>query len=88
MRGLGVTVKRTTNLEDRTAADWCYNQIGKPYNFNFLNTETRSSFYCSQLVWAAFLDNFGINLDTSSFGGAVHPLELAASPETRVIYEK
>lgn len=45
-------------------------------------------FYCSQLVWAAFKDNYGIDLDTSDFGDAVHPMELVNSSKTYTIYKK
>lgn len=83
----GVTVSGTTATQDSKAADYCYNQIGKPYNWNYLNVSTRSSFYCSHLVWAAYLDLYGINLDTSSYGSAVHPMELVNSSLTYKIYE-
>lgn len=84
----GVTVKSTTAAQDSAAANWCYKQIGKPYNYNYLNSSTRKSFYCSQLVYAAFLDNFGINLDTNSFLQAVHPIELVNTSQTSLIYQK
>ena len=84
----GVTVKGTTTSQDASAANWCYNQIGKPYNWNYFDTKTRKKFYCSHLVWAAFKDNYGIDLDTSSFLGAIHPLELVSSNNTTKIYEK
>lgn len=84
----GVTVSRTTAAQDEKAANWCYNQRRKPYNWNYLNPYTRNSFYCSQLVYAAFLDNYGINLDTSAFLHAVHPIELVDSGNTSKIYEK
>lgn len=84
----GATVKGTSITQDEKAADWCYGKIGKPYNWNYLNPYTREKFYCSQLVYAAFLDNYGINLDTSDFGVAVHPMELVNSTNTSKIYEK
>lgn len=84
----GVTVQGTNNEQDALAANWCYKQIGKPYNWIYFNTSTRSSFYCSQLVWAAFLDNYGIDLNTEIFGSAIHPTELALSANSRIIYEK
>lgn len=84
----GVTVIGTTASQDSKAANWCYDQIGKPYNYNFLNPYTRSKFYCSQLVYAAFLDNFDIDLDTSKFLVAVHPAELVSSSKTSMIYRK
>nr|WP_207725125.1 YiiX/YebB-like N1pC/P60 family cysteine hydrolase [Anaerocolumna cellulosilytica] len=84
----GVTVIGTTAAQDTAAANWSYKQIGKPYNFNYLDKNTRSKFYCSQLVYAAYLDNYGINLDTSSFLTAIHPIELVQSASTRTIYKK
>lgn len=84
----GVTVRKSTGIQDKTAADWCYKQIGKPYNWNYLNTGTRDSFYCSQLVWASFLDNFNIDLNTSEFLGAIHPMELVSTDKTIIVYRK
>ncbi len=84
----GVTVIGTTVAQDEAAANWCYAQRGKPYNWNYLDPYTRSKFYCSQLVYAAFLDRYGINLDTSDFGIAVHPMELVNTSRTSKIYEK
>ncbi|MDO4469738.1 MAG: YiiX/YebB-like N1pC/P60 family cysteine hydrolase [Bacillota bacterium] len=84
----GVSVRSTTSEQDRKAADWCYNQLKKPYNYNFLNIGTRKEFYCSQLVWAAFKDKYGIDLNTKTFGKAIHPLELVTSSKTSIIYEK
>ncbi len=82
----GVTVSCTTLEKDKKAAGWCKKQEGKPYNWNYLNVSTRKSFYCSQLVWAAFKDNFNIDLNTSAYGNAVHPMELVNSTKTSVIY--
>lgn len=84
----GVSVRSTTSEQDRQAADWCFNQLNKPYNYNFLDTATRKKFYCSQLVWASFKDKYGIDLNTSAFGNAIHPLELVTSSKTTTIYEK
>ena len=83
----GVTVSGTTTTQDSNAANWCYNQRGKSYNWNYLNVLTRSSFYCSHLVWAAFKDLYGIDLNTSSYGAAVHPMELVNTSRTSKIYE-
>lgn len=84
----GVTVSGTTVAQDSQAADWCYSQIGKPYNWNYLDRWTRNSFYCSQLVYASYLDNFGIDLDTAAWLSAVHPMELVNSSNTYTVYEK
>lgn len=51
-------------LEMRTAvAAYCLAQVGKPYNLNFLRTETEEAFYCSQLAYKAY-EQVGINLNT------------------------
>jgi uncharacterized protein YycO len=84
----GLDVISTSNAQERTAAEWCAQQIGKPYNWDYWNTTTRVRFYCSQLVWAAFKDNFSVDLNMSSFGNAVHPLELAASDKTVMFYSQ
>lgn len=84
----GVTVKGTTVAADGVVAEWCYRQIGKDYNYNFLDVDTRENFYCSQLVWAGFKDNCGIDLNTIAFLGAVHPMELVDTDETGTIYIK
>jgi uncharacterized distant relative of cell wall-associated hydrolases len=85
---IGVSVKGTSVAQDSKAADWCYKQMGKGYNFNYLNVSTRAKFYCSQLVWASFKDNYNIDLNTKDFGAAVHPLELANNNKVNVIYKK
>lgn len=82
----GVTVRGTSVAQDNAASNWAYAQIGKPYNYNYYNTSTRSKFYCSQLVWAAFKDLYNIDLDTWRFGRAVHPMELVWTDRTHVIY--
>ncbi len=46
-----------------TVAAYCLAQVGKPYNLNFLNTETEEAFYCSQLAYKAY-EQIGINLNT------------------------
>lgn len=63
----GTTVKSTTAAQDAKAADWAKAKIGKPYNLAYWNIDTRTKFYCSQLVWAAFKDKFTINLNTSEY---------------------
>ena len=44
-------------------AEYCLSQLGKPYNLNFLNSETERAFYCSQLAYKAY-QRVGINLNT------------------------
>lgn len=76
------------NSAFQALTDPYYRQLGKPYNYNYFNVSTRKKFYCSQLVWVAFKDNYGIDLDTSDFGDAVHPMELVNSSKTYTIYKK
>lgn len=84
----GVSVSSTTAAQDATAANWSYARIGKPYNWNYLDTGTRAKFYCSQLVWASFKDNFGIDLNTSAWLNAVHPMELVDTDKTYLVWRK
>ena len=84
----GVTVASTTAAQDAAAANWSYNQRGKGYNWNYLDTGTRDRFYCSQLVWASFKDNFGIDLDTGAYLWAVHPMEFVGNAKTILLYRK
>ena len=44
-------------------AEYCRAQVGKPYNLNFLSSETEEAFYCSQLAYKAY-QQIGINLNT------------------------
>ena len=82
----GVTVNATNNTQDARAAQWCVNQVGKPYNWNYFDINTRKKFYCSHLVWAAYNDLYGINMNTSTFGKAIHPMELVNSSRTSIVY--
>jgi hypothetical protein len=51
-----------TLIRERVA-EYCLAQVGKPYNLNFLDSEREDAFYCSQLIYKAYLP-FGINLNT------------------------
>ncbi|MFT4295509.1 MAG: YiiX/YebB-like N1pC/P60 family cysteine hydrolase [Micropruina sp.] len=82
------SVRSTTAAQDAAAADWADGQRGKPYNWNYLDRDTRKRFYCSQLVWAAFKDKYGIDLDTSAYLWAVHPMELVNTSAVYLIYRK
>lgn len=91
-RVFGLEVKGLDNKQRAKSADYAKKQAKKPYNYNFFNTKTRDKFYCSQLVWAAYYDKYKINLDTFLFGnivkkkGAIHPMELVLSKNTKVTY--
>lgn len=79
-------VTKTTEAQDQQAALWAAKQIGKPYNYNFFDINTRSRFYCSHLVWAAYKDTTGVDIGTWSWGFAIHPFELMESGETTLMY--
>lgn len=78
----------TSFAQADTAADWCARQVGKPYNFNFLDTMRRDAFYCSQLVWASFYDNFRVDISTPLAGTVIYPLEFLESDECVLMYRK
>ncbi len=62
----------------REVADFCLAQVGKPYNLNFLEPEREDAYYCSQLVYKAYLRQ-GVNLNTG--------LSIETLPGTnRIIY--
>jgi uncharacterized protein YycO len=89
----GLKVKNLSNANMSKAANYAYKFLKKPYNYTFNDTKTRTKLYCSQLIWAAYLDLFNINLDTSFLGqanktnkGMIHPVELINSKNTETIY--
>ena len=55
--------------------DWCF--IEGPPGCN--------NYYCSELVWAAYLKAANINLDSILWGAAIAPEEIADSPFTEFI---
>lgn len=42
-------------------ARWAASQVGKPYNWNFINPSDTTKFYCTSLIWQAYL-SVGINV--------------------------
>jgi hypothetical protein len=68
-------------LEEQIRTDiahFCLSHIGKPYNLNFLDSDSEDEFYCSQLAYRAYL-RCGINLNTG--------LSIESLPGTnRIIY--
>ena len=85
-----VGVKRTSVKQDWNAGWWTGNQKGKPYNSNFWNMKQTKSFYCSQLVWAAYYYTAGVDLDKTDNNlgpaWAIHPGELVDNKETAILY--
>lgn len=89
----GLGVKGTSVNEDASAAEYCRKQIGKPYNWNFSSIHRRDQFYCSHLIYAAYLDTCRVDLNTGTFDGsigseAIHPSELLSGPKTTLLYRK
>ena len=60
--GLGLPEEEEQVLRAKVA-EYCLAQVGKPYNLNFLRSETEEAFYCSQLAYKAY-QQIGINLNT------------------------
>ena len=60
--GLGLPEQEEHVMRARVA-EYCRAQVGKPYNLNFLNSETEQAFYCSQLAYKAY-QQIGISLNT------------------------
>jgi len=60
----GLQISEDEEYEMRQiVASYCLAQLGKPYNLNFLNSETEETFYCSQLAYKAY-QQIGIDLNT------------------------
>lgn len=85
-----VGVKKTSVAQDWKAGEWAGKQVGKPYNLNFWNIKQTDSFYCSQLVWAAYYYTCGVDLDKTDNNigkaWAIHPGELVNNAQTAVLY--
>lgn len=79
-RPVGATISQY-----KKAASYAESKVGKPYNWNFFDKKTTNSFYCSQLVWLAWLDA-GIDIEKGSFpNGVVSPADLANSSNTYLV---
>jgi hypothetical protein len=62
LAGRGLSPELEEQIREDIAA-FCLANVGKPYNLNFLNSETDDFFYCSQLAYKAY-KQIGINLNT------------------------
>jgi hypothetical protein len=60
--GLQVSEEEEHELRSQIAS-FCLAQLGKPYNLNFLKSETEDAFYCSQLAYKAY-QQIGFDLNT------------------------
>lgn len=77
------------------AVQFALEQIGKPYSFDYFKVPkvNDSSYYCSELAWAAYMAASGgqINLDSDpgwswKYGYAVAPQEVYNSDWVTIIY--
>lgn len=68
------------------AANYAEAQLYEPYNWNFFDKWTTSSWYCSQLVWKSWY-NQGYELDGQS-NGAVPPVDLTKTNKVYAYYSK
>jgi hypothetical protein len=64
LAGRRISSKKEAGIREDVAR-YCIKQAKakKPYNINFLDSDTEKAFYCSQLAYKAYLRN-GINLNT------------------------
>jgi hypothetical protein len=62
LEGRGYLPEEQAAIRAEVAA-FCLAQVGKPYNLNFLDPEREDAYYCSQLVYKAYL-RCGVDLNT------------------------
>lgn len=87
-RGVNVYYVTSASQTNKNAAvTFCYNQLGKPYDYaavltgigNCKTSSDAESWYCSELVWAAYY-NQGINLNGSTIPANIYlPITMAGS---------
>ncbi len=65
LAGRGLSAEEETAIRCAVAG-YCLAQAAadRPYNFNFLNSRTETSFYCTHLIYRAYLHS-GIDLNSS-----------------------
>ncbi|MGG1574572.1 YiiX/YebB-like N1pC/P60 family cysteine hydrolase [Fictibacillus sp. NRS-1165] len=81
-----LSTHNTTVAQDASTADKAYTYAGlKPYNYNFFNINQDNSFYCSQLVWYAYMKKLNIDLND---GGAVWPVDLTQTSKAYTVYSQ
>ncbi|MBL7164392.1 MAG: hypothetical protein ISS57_17535 [Anaerolineales bacterium] len=64
LEGRGLSEEEEMHIRE-SVAEFCLAQAEaeKPYNINFLDSDTEEAFYCSQLAYKAYIKH-GINLNT------------------------
>ena len=57
-------VKGVTDSQALSAANWAYSKLGYPYDYNgYYKQVYGPSYYCSELVWAAYKATTGVDID-------------------------
>jgi len=81
LEGRDLSKEDQARIRQEVAA-FCLAQVGKPYNINFLDSHREDAFYCSQLVYCAYLHS-GLNLNTGlaietlpETSGIIYPQEI------------
>ncbi|UNQ73497.1 YiiX/YebB-like N1pC/P60 family cysteine hydrolase [Infirmifilum sp. NZ] len=73
------------------AASWAYSKLGYPYDYNgYYKQVNGPSYYCSELVWAAYMATTGVDIDayywTPVNGYGVLPSEIVDDSDTYTIW--
>ena len=69
----------TTQANRNAAANLANTYVGRAYNLNFaFNKTANGAMNCSQLVWAAYIESVGIDLDSNG-GHGVYPSDIRDS---------
>lgn len=77
--------KNAGTVEYKRAAGFAEKQIGKPYNWKFFEKNRKDAYYCSQLVWQAWL-SAGIDIEKGSIpNGVIAPMDIATSGNVQLI---
>ena len=77
-------VSRAEGTDYSSAASYAYQQIGKPYNYDFFDYTRTDKFYCSQLVWKAW-KNRGWDLND---GSVIFPSDIYEDDDSVMFYEQ
>ena len=85
---IGLDVIKTNKAQEKQAAAWCKQYVGKPYNSSYNDVDARDAFYGGQLVWSAYKELFGIDiadlpLTEDKF---IKPLDIVTSDATKMVY--
>lgn len=79
--------KKASSSQYSSSANYAFKQLGKPYNGNFFNKNRTDQFYCSQLVWRAWLES-GIDIEAGTVpNGIISPSDLVRSSNTYLVKE-